>query len=79
VGEGYFTADGMDQAIGRLRSAVRHALGNMPPIDFVESWRPKHIRLSTQLGLIRMYPTLPKHPDPLICSLANRLVREPNS
>lgn len=53
IAEGILPASGMDQAIQRLREKLAPALQGLPSNQFIEAYRPKHLRLSTHPAYVR--------------------------
>ena len=73
VDEDILKADSIDQTINRLRGRFTPALKDLPPTDFIEAYRQKHIRLSTHpcfIGCDR--DRLIHHHDPVIIGLAKK-------
>jgi hypothetical protein len=74
VDEDILRADSIDQTIHRLRGRFTPALKDLPPTDFIEAYRQKHIRLSTHPAYIRFNKDrLLHHHDAKIKQLASHL------
>ena len=66
--EGYYTSDGAEQAIGRLRKALR------PEFDSLIEVSAGNIRLSTHRRYVKVSgPTLAQHADKRVQALAQRI------
>jgi len=74
VDEDILKADSIDQTINRLRGRFTPALKDLPPNDFIEAYRQKHIRLSTHPAYISYNKDrLLHHHDAKIKQLASHL------
>ena len=72
--EGYLNADGEFQSIGRLRECFVRALGDLHPKKFIESYRPKTLRLSVHPDLVTWnQEKLLGHDDVRVCDLVGKL------
>lgn len=77
VDEDILKADSIDQTINRLRGRFTPALKDLPPTDFIEAYRQKHIRLSTHPAYIRFNKDrLLHHHDAKVQQLAALLPNE---
>lgn len=73
VDEGIFEAEGIHQAISRLRWRLNPALGDLTAKRFVEVQR-KRVRLSTHRRYVSFdRPGLVRHPDKKVSAIAERL------
>ena len=72
--EGYLNADGEFQSIGRLRECFVRALDDLHPEKFIESYRPKTLKLSVHPDLVTWnQEKLLGHDDVRVCDLVGKL------
>jgi len=74
--EGYLSEDGEFQSIGRLRECFVRALGGLDPKDFIETYRPKTLRVSIHPDLVTWdEEKLLAHDDSRVHELVKRLAQ----
>ena len=80
VDEDILKPDSIDQTINRLRGRFTPALKDLPPTDFIEAYRQKHIRLSTHPAYISYNKDrLLQHQDAKIQELTSQFPTDDNS
>lgn len=73
IGEGYFTEEGIYEALDRLRKPFRNALGKLPTTKFIEV-KSRRVRLSTHVKYINIdRAALSEHSNALVRRLGLRL------
>ena len=76
--EGYLSEDGEFQDIHRLRNCFTRSLPNLGPKDFIESYRPKTLRISVHPRLVSYdKKKLLAHYNELVRKVVQRLPDEP--